>query len=382
MLFFDKATIADESKRTITPEGYIVVPAVIARVGLQSYTVDELTRGMDSIPDAVKNKDGSEILKVYRPESEVFNPDSMQSFTGKPLTNNHPPEDVTIDNIKKYQVGYSGDIADRDGNTLKLNKLTFTDKNTIAQIRDGKSELSNGYAANLVFEAGTTPDGDDYDVMQTDIRGNHIALVEMGRAGYDCRIADTKPKTGDKTMKTFIVDGVTFEASEQVCAVISKLQDGIKQANTKLTDEGKAQKAEMDKLQAKLDDAKSKILDDKAIEQRVSVRANLIADAGKLVDGFDATGKSNIQILSAVVDAKCKIEDIANKSEDYLQARFDALLADEDKKADGSDDKKADIDDEDEDDDKDKKTKIGDSADAAYQKRLEETENAWKKGDK
>ena len=78
--FFDRTQI---SSREITPEGYLLVGARLARVGVQYYTRDEL--GMDG--------DSNAMVGIYRPDAEVFDARSMKSFALQPVTYGHPPDD-------------------------------------------------------------------------------------------------------------------------------------------------------------------------------------------------------------------------------------------------------------------------------------------------
>ena len=69
------------------PEGYLFCLNVpVARTGPQEYLPDEL--GLPSGPG---------VISVFRPESEVFSPETIASFEGMPVTNDHPPDGVTID---------------------------------------------------------------------------------------------------------------------------------------------------------------------------------------------------------------------------------------------------------------------------------------------
>lgn len=59
--------------------------------------------------------------------------------------------------------------------------------------KEALDELSASYGYKVVMEPGTTPDGEAYDGRMTEIRGNHLALVEVGRAGPDVVVADSNP---------------------------------------------------------------------------------------------------------------------------------------------------------------------------------------------
>jgi hypothetical protein len=44
-------------------------------------------------------------IEVLRPEEEVFSSETIASFEGMPVTNNHPPDGVDIDNIRRLPRG-------------------------------------------------------------------------------------------------------------------------------------------------------------------------------------------------------------------------------------------------------------------------------------
>ena len=87
--------ISDSISRT--PEGFLICRDVpIARVGVQDYLGREI--GQEEQPE--------EVFKVNRPAKEVFDRAAVASFEGKPVTDNHPDEDVTAENYSKYINNY------------------------------------------------------------------------------------------------------------------------------------------------------------------------------------------------------------------------------------------------------------------------------------
>ena len=71
--------------------------------------------------------------------------------------------------------------------------LTIWDQTAIDGIEDGSfRELSCAYRYDPDFTPGTW-NGKRYDFVMRNIRGNHVALVEEGRAGSDVLVADAKP---------------------------------------------------------------------------------------------------------------------------------------------------------------------------------------------
>jgi len=120
------------TKRTFTDEGFLIIKdARISRSGIQEYFAIEL---------GLTDRDPSDVIKIYRPEAEVFNKDSMASFANKPVTNNHPQQLVDATNAKELTVGHSGENIIKDGIFLNA-KLTVTDASAIKDITDGKVEL-------------------------------------------------------------------------------------------------------------------------------------------------------------------------------------------------------------------------------------------------
>ncbi len=178
-------------------EGYLICRGVpVARSGTQLYLPAELGLPPGTVPDPVP---------VYRPEGEVFSPACMASFEGKPVTEDHPdlPEGVSAENIRLYQKGHAQNIRRGKGaqENLLLADLVITDPETIRHIREGKREISCGYTYTLAEENGR--------YVQRDIRGNHIAVVDRGRAGARVRINDSersknqmkKPNTPDTPVR-------------------------------------------------------------------------------------------------------------------------------------------------------------------------------------
>ena len=161
------------------PEGYLLCLNVpVARTGTQDYLPEEL-----GLPG------GGGTIPVYRPEEEVFVPETVASFEGMPVTNDHPPDGVDIDNIWRLQMGHAHNVrrGTGDESDLLLADLIITDPRLIDAILEGKREISCGYTYELAEENG--------QYFQRKIRGNHIAVVDAGRAGPRVSIKDNKAST-------------------------------------------------------------------------------------------------------------------------------------------------------------------------------------------
>lgn len=314
---------------SITPEGYLQANVYAVRTGIQLYTRDELARM--GVPDLPQGKD---VLRIYRPAEEVFHKDSVASFARKPLTNDHPDEAVVADNWKKLSIGETDSDILRDGESLRI-PMIVRDADGIAAIKAGKREVSAGYTCEITIEDGVAPDGTTYDGVQRSIRGNHVAIVDRGRAGSKYRIGDNAASWGASPISTadketpmnlqkLIVDGLTVETTDAGAQAITKLQGLLKDAQTAL-DEKDRENAE---LQGKLDKATAAVPTADAIAKLVADRAALIADARTVADIDYAKLATDADIRRAAVTAKMGDAATAGKSDAYLEVRFDDLVKD------------------------------------------------------
>jgi hypothetical protein len=214
MFLADRLTL-DAPRRT--SDGYMAVRAKAARTGVYQYGGSEVD------PDNKHGLRDQQSVNVLRDADQVFAADSVRSFLMKPITNDHPKEAVTAANWRDHARGVAAG-AMRDGDHLAFD-LVLMDSDAIAAVDAGKVELSNGYSADLEFGDFTAPDGTKCAARQTNIRGNHIALVDAGRAGPSCRIGDAAPcasatqsfldslHTQEKPVKTMLIDGLTVDIS-------------------------------------------------------------------------------------------------------------------------------------------------------------------------
>ncbi len=162
--------------------GYLIcTDCILARTGNQTYKKNEV----------LSTDDESEV-EVDRPYNEVFDSRTLASFENVPLCKDHPDEDVTPENHNSYSVGFVRNIRQgKDGNLdVIIGDLVITDADVIKLVEDGEyCELSCGYNTDIV--------GDDKNgYKQTNIRGNHVALCECGRAG-NARIVDSITKDSE-----------------------------------------------------------------------------------------------------------------------------------------------------------------------------------------
>jgi uncharacterized protein len=287
--------------REITPEGFMRVRARIARAGLHDYRAAEL-----GLPDGFGPDD---TVRVYRPPDQVFDASAMESFAGKPITDGHPPAMVDAGNWKRYAIGYAGSDIARDGDHLAAD-LLITDADAVLRA-EGGAELSNGYHADFDFKPGTTPDGESYDAIQSNIRGNHIALVNAGRCGETCRIGDRAVLDCgcDGELRTVTVDGTAVEVTAAGAEAIGRLMLALE-----------ARDGAIAALTAK-------VLDETGLDARVRERWAALDGARTVFGpGFDGTDQTAAEIRRLVV-ARLLGTDLDGRSDAYVEAAFDALLS-------------------------------------------------------
>lgn len=172
--------------RSLTPEGFMLCKdAVLARTGTQLYAPGETP-----VPDH-----NGDYVQIERDPEEVFNADTIASAQGKPVVNEHPVDstgrcDVTVDNWRDLAIGTILNARQGTGidNDVLMADLLITDQDAIDLITvAGKRELSCGYDADYL-------DLGRGHGKQTNIRINHVALVDQGRCGPRCAIGDTAPR--------------------------------------------------------------------------------------------------------------------------------------------------------------------------------------------
>lgn len=130
------------------------------------------------------------IYRLWRHPEELKK--AAPTFNNIPLLCIHTP-DFPGDPPREYRVGVTHSSAAFDG-TYLTNGLSVWDNSAIAGIEtEEQEELSSSYQYVADMTPGTTPDGEEYDGVMRDIVGNHVALVETGRAGSDVLVADSLP---------------------------------------------------------------------------------------------------------------------------------------------------------------------------------------------
>ena len=160
-------------------EGYFYDNPILTRTGIFKYTLE----------------DGSERRELRRPE-DVFDPESLASYEGKPIIITHDARVIDKDNARRERVGTILTPGQQDGENVRA-KIVIDDPDAVKA--SGLRELSVGYYQDLIMEHGEW-NGEPYDAIQTHIRVNHLALVAVARAGDDARLnMDSQDNNGGMT---------------------------------------------------------------------------------------------------------------------------------------------------------------------------------------
>ena len=329
---FDKGVIRGEA--SITDEGYIKANAVVTRTGVFLY----------------KNPDGT-LRRELRHPDEVLKEDSLHSMKMIPVTNGHPASRlVTADNAKELTIGFTGESISQDNQYILANFL-ITDADGVRDvIENNKKELSLGYTVDLVPEQGSYF-GEPYDFRQTNIKYNHLSLVDTARAGPEARIA-LDSEDAEEIEKTEVVmtkrkvriRGDEYYMEPEAAEGAEKLMEDLKNLeDEKRRVEGEIARIreQLDKTTAERDSMRDKIggmqeeidrkMDSAEIKRGVKERLKLYRVAEKKLD-HDQIAKlddmSDLEIKKAIIRVGNRNVSLDGKSEVYIQARFDAILED------------------------------------------------------
>jgi uncharacterized protein len=329
-VFYDEAPI---TRKRMTREGYLVADVRAARSGIYHYRGSEV-----GMPD-------KDIVRVYRSPETVFDKRTMRSFTSLDVTNEHPPELVNSTNWDRYAVGHTGEDVARDGEYIRV-PIMVRDQAVIDDVNQGKVGLSFGYTCDVEPTPGVTPQGEQYDAVQKNLTGNHLAICHMGRAGSECRIEDSTPKKESRQMpdtniRTVLVDGIPVQATDASATVIDTLQGRIKKANEHnlklVSDHANEVKVLSEKISAAdkalaerdvkikaLEDAVTKANDAGSIDQLVADRVDVLTKAKALgLKDEEVKGKTNEDVIKLAVAKKLGDSVVAGKSIDYVRCAFD-----------------------------------------------------------
>lgn len=182
MKFFATSRLSENIAET--PEGFLICLGVaIARTGEMVYAAEELP-----ILDA--DEEGK--ILIIRSPDDLFDAKTMASFEGKAVTISHPNNFISPTNWGTLAKGIIQNVRRGKGEASNdlIADLLITDSVAINLVKSGLRETSCGYEASYV-QVGPGRG------RQGNIVGNHLALVQQGRAGSSYAINDHKGKESE-----------------------------------------------------------------------------------------------------------------------------------------------------------------------------------------
>lgn len=266
--------------------------------------------------------DPNRIYRVYRPAEELADPATIESFKLLPIVDDHtmlgnPNEGMTPAEDKGV-AGVIGEEVYFKHPYLLANIKVFSE--TLRQkIEAGKIDLSGGYRCFYEFTPGIF-EGEPYDAIQRQPRGNHLALVDEGRMGSDVVVLDHLKFTVDKK------DTITME-NEKLLSALQAALDKLNKGSA-LTQEDIENLASIVNSLAQ-PTSKEKTDDPAAIDNNDDALVEEIApDNGNDVDAIDdetgqTTDLENVAKQSAI-DARTFIAELGAR--DRLAANLSNVI--------------------------------------------------------
>lgn len=217
--------------RETTPEGYLLCRDVpLARIGTLMY-------GDGEVPVTADN---TGLILIQRGEDVLFDPKTIASAEGKPITDDHPEDWVGPKNWKELSKGSGHNIRRGEGidSDLLIGDLLVTDKDAIDAVLEGKVEISLGYDADYIEVSPGKG-------LQSNIVVNHIALVDKGRCGSRCSIGDSFMSDKTKKKKISFADRirnlVKTKDAEEAEKLAKAVEDEELEIETKDSDDDEEQ---------------------------------------------------------------------------------------------------------------------------------------------
>lgn len=176
------ARAMDRSARQFDNNGYMTIEGnPISKEGVYDYLGSQIP-GYPGDPN--------DIVKVFRPGSELARQETIDSFKLMPFIDEHQWLGVEGTDAGDLPLtGTTGEQVYYEAPYLKANLRVYSQK-LLDAFNTGKVQLSPGYLYDYVYQPGQWQ-GVNYSYVQSNLRGNHLALVEKGRTGADVAVMDS-----------------------------------------------------------------------------------------------------------------------------------------------------------------------------------------------
>jgi hypothetical protein len=296
-----------EMKAEVDPHGFIRDKPVVTRSGVFKYRVT-----------------GNHIRREYRPEAEVFNPASLQSLAGIPVTDSHRGL-VSADNPGGI-IGAVTSPGERvDDNVLA--SLVIHDAKRLGKRR----ELSLGYVCDVAETPGEHG-GERYDCVQTNIRYNHLAVVDKGRAGVARLRLDAddgasesfeqEDEMADPKLISVRLDEIDYQAAPEVANALRKRDSDYTTLKTKF-DQLEAERDTLKTAATKHADDLKKVREDSRGQLKQRLELETTAEANGIKCDENDSDRSIKEKVIAKLNSELRLD---GKSDDYVDSAYDIVL--------------------------------------------------------
>lgn len=188
------------------------------------------------------------IVKEAKLPDQLFSPQTIESANGAVITDQHPQiktdSDTGLIDNSNYQLLSKGNVYNvRQDSEFLAGVEKIYDAELVKKITNGEQvQVSIGFTADIDWTPGEY-NGEKYDCVQKNIRINHVAHVDEGRAGETCRVLlDSKSKLNYAIMQelnampitdntkqpekklTLRVDGKDIQVSKETMDLVSTLK--------------------------------------------------------------------------------------------------------------------------------------------------------------
>lgn len=268
------------SARVVDTNGWFEVKRnPLSKVGIYPYSGAQI---------GAAQADHDKIFRVYRPAEELSAEETIESFKLVPLIDDHTMlgEGFTAAE-QKGVAGVIGESVFFENDTLYGNPKIYSSA-LAEKIKNGKTELSMGYKCRYDFTPGIW-NGQQYDVVQRNLRGNHVALVDEGRMGPEVAILDHLMVITVDAKETLPVDEELKAALAAIVERLTKLEAAAKPSEDegeepkatdeepKAEDEGDEPKAEDEGEEPKAEDEDTPTSMDAALKNIAKLEGRLAA---------------------------------------------------------------------------------------------------------
>lgn len=272
------------------------------------------------------------IYQVYRPEEELSNSETLDSFKLLPFIDDHvmlgsPEKGLTPAEQKGIEGVIGEEVYYKDG--ILYGNIKVFSENLADLIEGGKKQLSAGYRCIYEIVSGVW-NGIQYDAIQRKIRGNHLALVMEGRMGPEVAVLDkfsftfdtkeieemTKPTQDERLAK--VLDWAEARIAQDEAEAAKKkeeekaIKDGMKGIKGVDEEEEEKEKGKKAEDEGKEDEEKEKGMDAAAFDAAVNVKLEEFKkNTLRELSARDALAKKLSTFIGAFDHAEKTLDEVA-----------------------------------------------------------------------